>query len=110
MSKRRYWSDHHPRGREPNSLKATRADRDADASERGWDPAWQLSDLVCYLINLADDLQSVRHGNASRSRIGPPGWTLPQAEIAYGFTQVEAADRPRLRLRPIRRREQGALM
>ena len=30
---------------------------DADMSERVRDPAWQLSDLACYLVNLADDLQ-----------------------------------------------------
>ena len=50
--------DHDPRGAEPNSRKAARTDRDADAPERVRDPAWQLSDLVCYLMNLADDLQT----------------------------------------------------
>ena len=38
--------------------------RDADVSERVRDPAWQLSDLVCYLMNLADDLQKwLAHGS-----------------------------------------------
>ena len=56
--------DHDPRGPEPNSRKAPRADRDADASERSRDPARQLSDLVCYLMNLADDLQKwLAHGS-----------------------------------------------
>jgi hypothetical protein len=37
---------------------------DADVSERVRDPAWQLSDLVCYLVNLADDLQQwLAHGS-----------------------------------------------
>ena len=32
--------------------------------ERVRDPAWQLSDLACYLVNLADDLQQwLAHGS-----------------------------------------------
>jgi len=55
---------HDPRGPEPSSRKASSTDRDADASERVRDPAWQLSDLVCYLMNLADDLQKwLAHGS-----------------------------------------------
>jgi hypothetical protein len=49
--------DHDPRGPEPSARKASSTDRDADPSKRLQDPAWQLSDLVCYLTNLADDLQ-----------------------------------------------------
>src|SRR5713226_2344668 len=56
--------DHDPPGPEPNSRKVSSTDRDADASERVRDPAWQLSDLVCYLMNLADDLQKwLAHGS-----------------------------------------------
>ena len=49
--------DHDLRGPGARSSKPLNADRDADASERVRDPAWQLSDLACYLMNLADDLQ-----------------------------------------------------
>ena len=39
-------------------------DLDADVPERTRDPAWQLSDLACYLVNLADDLQQwLAHGS-----------------------------------------------
>jgi len=51
-------------GREPSPRKASSTVRDADASERVRDPAWQLSDLACYLVNLADDLQKwLAHGS-----------------------------------------------
>ena len=49
--------DHDPRGPEPRSGKPSTTDRDKDVSERVRNPAWQLSDLVCYLMNLADDLR-----------------------------------------------------
>ena len=56
--------DHDPRGPGPSSGRASRADRDVDGSERVRDPAWQLSDLACYLTNLADDLQKwLAHGS-----------------------------------------------
>ena len=56
--------DHDARGPEPGARKASRTDRDADASERARDPAWQLGDLACYLTNLADDLQKwLAHGS-----------------------------------------------
>jgi len=56
--------DHDPRGPEPSSRKASSTDRDADASERVRDPAWQMSDLACYFMNLADDLQQwLAHGS-----------------------------------------------
>ena len=39
-------------------------DLDADVPELVREPAWQLSDLACYLINLADDLQRwLAHGS-----------------------------------------------
>jgi hypothetical protein len=54
---------HDARGPEPSSRKPSTTDRDADASERVRDPGWQLSDLVCYFMNLADDLQKwLAHG------------------------------------------------
>jgi len=56
--------DHDLRGTEPDARKATSTKRDADTSERVRDPAWQLSDLACYLMNLADDLQKwLAHGS-----------------------------------------------
>jgi hypothetical protein len=56
--------DHDPRGPEPSSRKGSSTDRDADASERVREPARQLSDLVCYLMNLADDLKKwLAHGS-----------------------------------------------
>ena len=56
--------EHDPRGPKPTAWKSSRTDRDADASERVQDPAWQVSDLVCYLMNLADDLQKwLAHGS-----------------------------------------------
>ncbi|MEW5981925.1 MAG: hypothetical protein AB1806_06095 [Acidobacteriota bacterium] len=67
----RYWKrfgdrppDHHPHGPEPGSRGPSPPDRDTDTSEPTRDPAWQLSDLTCYLINLADDLQKwLAHGS-----------------------------------------------
>lgn len=63
----RYWKrfgghphDQDSRGPEPRSRKRSigvvATDLDADVSERVRDPAWQLSDLACYFVNLADDL------------------------------------------------------
>jgi hypothetical protein len=55
--------DQHSRGGEPRAPKPSSADPDASAPERLRDPACQLSDLACYLVNLADDLQRwVVHG------------------------------------------------
>jgi hypothetical protein len=52
------------RGREPRSRKPLTTDRHAHVSERGGDAPWQLSDLVGYLMNLADDLQQwLAHGS-----------------------------------------------
>jgi hypothetical protein len=51
-------------GSTPTSRTHAVATRDADVSERRRDPAWQVSDLVCYLVNLADDLQAwLAHGS-----------------------------------------------
>jgi hypothetical protein len=51
------------RSRQP-STGVVAADLDADVSERVRDPVWQLSDLACYLVNLADDLQQwLAHGS-----------------------------------------------
>ncbi len=56
--------DHDPRGWDLSARQASSTDRDADASERARDPAWLLSDLACYFINLADDLQKwLAHGS-----------------------------------------------
>ena len=53
-----------PRGPAPSSRKPSTTDLDADVPERVRDPAWQLSDLACYLVNLADDLQQwLAHGS-----------------------------------------------
>ena len=59
--------DHDPREPEPSARKASCTDRDADTPERVRDPAWQLSDLVCYFMNLADDLEKwLVHGSIDR--------------------------------------------
>ena len=56
--------DQDPRGPEPRSRTPSTMDLDADVPERVRDPAWQLSDLACYLMNLADDLQRwLAHGS-----------------------------------------------
>lgn len=56
--------DQDPRGPGPRSRKPSTTDLDADMPESGRDPAWQLSDLTCYLVNLADDLkQWLAHGS-----------------------------------------------
>ena len=53
-----------PRGPEPGPRTTSIRDLDADVPERVRDPAWQLSDLACYLVNLADDLQQwLAHGS-----------------------------------------------
>jgi hypothetical protein len=59
--------DDDPRGSEQSSRTVSATHRDADVSERVQDPAWQMSDLVCYLMNLADDLQKwLAHGAIDR--------------------------------------------
>ena len=50
------WNASRRMDRSRNRPPSTR-DLDADVPERVRDPAWQLSDLACYLVNLADDLQ-----------------------------------------------------
>ena len=56
--------DQDPRGPEPQSRRLSTTDRAADAPEPVRDPAWQLSNLACHLVNLADDLQQwVAHGS-----------------------------------------------
>ncbi len=56
--------DQHARGPEPRSRKPSTTDLDASVPERVQDPACQLSDLACYLVNLADDLQRwLLHGS-----------------------------------------------
>ena len=81
----RYWKrfggdprDPNPRGPEPRSRKPSTGvptsrivrrrvvatDLDADEPERVRDPASQLSDLACHLVDLADDLQQwLAHGS-----------------------------------------------
>ena len=56
--------DHHPRGPERSARKPSTPGREADVSERVLDPEGQVSNLVCYLSNLADDLQMwLAHGS-----------------------------------------------
>jgi hypothetical protein len=65
-----YWKrfGNDPRGRqthkpEPSSSKLPTAQRDLDALKPIRDAAWQLEDLVCYLMNLVDDLRGwLAHG------------------------------------------------
>jgi len=77
--------DHDPRGPDPSARQTSNTDRDADASERVRDPAWQLSDLVCYFMNLADDLQKwLAHGSID-PEVLPCG--LPSRTAAIGNAQ-----------------------
>lgn len=56
--------DHHARGGEPRWHTPPRADLDASAPEHLRDPACQVSDLACYLLNFADALHRwVVHGS-----------------------------------------------
>lgn len=56
--------EHHPHGLQSGSDELSTPDRDAGVSERIGDQAWQMSDLVCHLMNLADDLQKwLAHGS-----------------------------------------------
>ena len=49
--------EHHPHVPEPGSRNPSTLHRDVQAPERVGDAASQLGDLVCYLMNLAVDLQ-----------------------------------------------------
>ena len=85
--------DHAPSGPDPSSRKASSSDRDPDTSKRGQDPAWQLSDLVCYFMNLADDLQTwLAHGS-----IDPE--VLPQ--VREELTAIAAAIDTRAPISPM---------
>ena len=60
----RYWKrfggaplDHNPHIPEPGSRRPSTLHRDALAPERVTGASSQAADLVCYLVNLADDLQ-----------------------------------------------------
>jgi len=50
--------DRHPHKPEPGSPKLLTPQRDVDALKDVGDAAWQVGDLVCYLMNLADDLNA----------------------------------------------------
>ena len=53
-----------PHGQDPSARKPSSTDRDTDMSGSTRNPAQQLSDLVCYFTNLADDLQKwLAHGS-----------------------------------------------
>src|SRR5215472_18270222 len=49
--------DRRPHKPDPGSSKLPTAQRDVDGLKRVRGAAWQLEDLVCYLMNLADDLK-----------------------------------------------------
>ena len=56
--------DQHARGHEQQSRKPSATNLEVNVPERVRDPACQLSDLACYLVNLADDLQQwLVHGS-----------------------------------------------
>ncbi|MCA1584990.1 MAG: hypothetical protein LC791_09535 [Acidobacteria bacterium] len=60
---KRFGSDQHARQPKPPSRTPSTTTLDADVAERVRDPARQLSDLACYLVNLANDLQQwLAHG------------------------------------------------
>jgi hypothetical protein len=50
--------DRHPHKPEPGPPKLLTPQRDADALKGVRYAAWQVEDLVCYLMNLADDLNA----------------------------------------------------
>ena len=50
--------DHHQHRPEPGSQQLPIPQRDMDACKRVTEAASQLEDLICYLMNLADDLQT----------------------------------------------------
>jgi len=50
--------DQLPHKPKPGSCKILTPRRDADAPKRITDVVWQVENLVCYLMNLADDLQA----------------------------------------------------
>lgn len=81
--------DQHARGGEPRSHKPPGADLDASAPEHHYrDPACQLSDLACYLVNLADDLQRwAVHGS-----IDPELLPEIRAELQAIATALETGD------------------
>ena len=55
--------DHHPHGPEPGSRNPSTSHQDAQVPERVGNAESQTGDLVCYLLNLADDLQKwLAHG------------------------------------------------
>ena len=71
------------RTRKP-SIGVVATNLDAEVSERVRDPAWQLSDLACYLVNLADDLQQwLAHGSIDPGV--PPQVREELREIAKGL-------------------------
>jgi hypothetical protein len=50
--------DHQPQKPEPGSCKIPTPQGDVDAPKPVKDAVWPVGDLVCYLMNLADDLQA----------------------------------------------------
>ena len=56
--------DQHARGKELHSRKPSATNPEMNVAERVRGPACQLSDLACYLMNLAEDLQQwLVHGS-----------------------------------------------
>jgi hypothetical protein len=56
--------DQHARGKEQQSRKPSATNLEMNVAERVRGPACQLSDLACYLMNLAEDLQQwLVHGS-----------------------------------------------
>ena len=50
--------DRQPHNPEPASPKPLTGQRDPDAVKRARDSSWPVGDLVCYLMNLADELKA----------------------------------------------------
>lgn len=56
--------DQRARVEEQQSCEPSTTTLEVDVPERVWDPMCQLSELTCYLVNLADDLQQwLAHGS-----------------------------------------------
>lgn len=93
------------RGREPSARKPSNTERDTDVSDSVRNPAWQLSDLVCYCTNLADDLQKwLAHGSIDAGVLAEVRDELRQIAIAldtgapiYSMPEIPLPPQPRRR-------------
>ena len=84
-----YWKRFggNPLDHQPNTERASRklASTEGDAPNPVQPAAWQLGDLVCYLTNLADDLQKwLGHGTIDREVVPQVAQELREIASALG--------------------------